>query len=78
MIQAPQMCTVGWENPWQASCFGDGGGALVINEWGTWTQMGVMSFIHLNGCQDGRPTGFVRVSAYIDWISKTAAYSFRP
>lgn len=78
MVQAQQMCVIGWENPWQASCFGDGGGALVLNEWGTWTQVGVMSFIHLNGCQDARPTGFVRVSAHIDWIAKTAGYSFRP
>lgn len=78
MIQAPQMCATGWDNPWQSSCFGDGGGALVINEFGTWTQIGVMSFIHANGCQDGRPTGFSRITSYIDWISKTASYSFRP
>lgn len=78
MIQPAQVCTMGWDSPWQASCFGDGGGALVVNEFGTWTQVGVMSFIHLNGCQDARPTGFVRVSSYFDWIAKTATYSFRP
>lgn len=78
MIQAPQMCAIGWDNPWQASCFGDGGGPLVINEFGTWTQIGVMSFIHLTGCQDAHPTGFTRISSYIDWISKTANYAFRP
>lgn len=74
MILAAQVCSIGLENPFEAACFGDEGGALVINEWGTWTQIGVLSFVT---CQYSRPTAFVRISEYMDWISKTAAYNFR-
>lgn len=78
MIQGQQMCAIGWDSPWQGGCFGDGGGALVLNEYGTWTQIGIMSFIHQQGCEAGFPVGFTRITQHIDWISKTAAYSFRP
>lgn len=78
MVQVPQICTVGWDNAQQTACFGDHGGSLDMEECGRWTQVAVMSHIHLDGCAKSRPVVYSRVGAYIDWISKTANYSFRP
>lgn len=78
MVKQETICALGWDSPWQGPCSGDGGSPLVINEFGTWTQIGVFSFFHDNGCESGHPSGFVRITSYFDWIAKTAAYSFRP
>lgn len=64
----------------EGPCNGDGGGPLFINEVGTCTQIGVFSFFHETGCETGCETGFgfVRITSYFDWITRTAGYSFRP
>ncbi|KAJ6645747.1 Collagenase [Pseudolycoriella hygida] len=78
MIQAETICAVGWSSPWQVPCSGDGGGALAINEFGTWTQIGIFSFFHETGCESGYPSGFVRITSYFEWITQITGYLFRP
>lgn len=78
MVKQETICAYGWDSPWKGPCNGDGGGALVINEFGIWTQIGVFSFFHESGCETGYPSGYARITSYYDWIAKTAAYSFRP
>ncbi|KAG4066036.1 hypothetical protein HA402_001283 [Bradysia odoriphaga] len=78
MIKQETLCSIGWDNPWQGPCRGDGGGALALNEFGTWTQIGIFSFIHATGCDTGHPSGYVRVTSYFDWIASVAGYAFRP
>lgn len=78
MVQQQTVCAIGWCNPWEGPCSGDGGAALVINEFGTWTQIGVFSFFHETGCENGHPSGYVRITSYFDWIAQIAGYSFRP
>lgn len=78
MVKSETICSIGWNSPWQGPCSGDGGGALVINEFGTWTQIGVFSFYHESGCESGHPSGSVRITSYMDWITKIAGYAFRP
>lgn len=34
------------------------------------TLIGVVSFVHGDGCDDGKPTGFTKILAYHKWISK--------
>ncbi|XP_055903581.1 serine proteinase stubble [Eupeodes corollae] len=51
------------------SCSGDSGGPLMINEGGTWTQVGIVSWGI--GCGKGQYPGvYTRVSAFLPWILK--------
>ncbi|EAA04102.4 AGAP007251-PA [Anopheles gambiae str. PEST] len=53
----------------RSACVGDSGGPLTIEEWGGITyQVGVTSFGSGNGCTDGMPTVYGRVSYFLDWI----------
>lgn len=70
------MCVLGWDNTSQLPCNGVSGGALVINESGTWTQIAVFSWTFPVLCRDF-PNGFERLSMHIDWISQVAQYIFR-
>ncbi|XP_065360235.1 collagenase-like [Calliphora vicina] len=47
-----------------STCSGDSGGPLAVDS----TLVGVTSFVAVTGCQSGRPSGFVRVTSYLDWI----------
>lgn len=49
----------------------DIGGALVINEYGKWTQIGVYAFITQIG--DRWEGGFIRLSGHVNWISRKIA-----
>ncbi|XP_018332116.1 brachyurin-like isoform X2 [Agrilus planipennis] len=46
-------------------CYGDSGGPLVVNG----KLVGVTSFLGYNGCEGGEPSGFSRVTSFLDWIS---------
>lgn len=66
-------------NVGQGPCVGDGGDPLVINEYGTYTLVGLLSFNHGDGgC--GRlpvPAVFTRITAYYEWIERITGYKFR-
>jgi len=47
---------------------GDSGGALVVKESVYFTQIGVVSFVSSTGCASGNPSGYARVSYFVDWI----------
>ncbi|XP_065360329.1 serine protease 1-like [Calliphora vicina] len=47
-----------------STCQGDSGGPLALDS----KLIGVTSFVSLAGCQSGLPSGFVRVTSYLDWI----------
>jgi secreted trypsin-like serine protease len=47
---------------------GDSGGALVVPSGGTWKQIGVVSFVASAGCDAGYPSGYARVTSFLDWI----------
>lgn len=50
----------------QTACFGDMGGALVIQYQDTWMQIGIASTINPSGCHG--PVVYTRLTSYIDWI----------
>lgn len=50
-------------------CFGDSGGPVMILEGNNWVQVGVNSFA-TDPCTNG-PGGFVRLSAFVEWIKQT-------
>lgn len=72
------MCAFGWNNQNESICNGDSGGAMVINENGKWTQIGVISFISSSGCQTDNPQGFARMTHFVEWISKNTDVPVRP
>jgi len=51
---------------------GDSGGALVVQSGGTYTQIGVVSFVSSLGCASGYPSGYARVTSFRDWIQQNA------
>lgn len=63
----------------QGPCTGDAGAPLVINEYGTYTLVGLLSFNHNDGgC--GRlpiPAVSTRLTSYFPWIENITGYKFR-
>ena len=47
---------------------GDGGNPLVIDNGITYTQIGILSFLSNRGCNSGYPTGYTRVTYFLEWI----------
>lgn len=49
---------------------GDSGGPLVFQEAdGRYTEVGIVSFGHVAGCEKGYPVAFTRITSYLDWIT---------
>ncbi|CAB3385176.1 Hypothetical predicted protein [Cloeon dipterum] len=62
-----------------SSCNGDSGGPLVYTESdGQRTQIGVVSFVASAGCASGNPSGYVRVTSFLNWISTNTGIAIRP
>jgi len=53
---------------WAIMFQGDSGGALVVPSSGGFTQIGVVSFVSSAGCASGYPSGYARVTSFVDWI----------
>jgi len=51
---------------------GDSGSPLVIDNGITYTQIGIVSFVSNKGCTYGLPSGYTRVTSYLDWIKTNA------
>ncbi|XP_049790925.1 brachyurin-like isoform X11 [Schistocerca nitens] len=61
-----------------STCNGDSGGPLVIYEDdGSATQIGIVSFGIILGCEVGWPPVFTRVTNYMDWISENSGIAIR-
>lgn len=79
LVKEFTLCVVGWDNPNQSTCQGDSGGPLVVydDDLDESIQVGVVSFVAKKGCEAQIPTGFVRVSHYLDWINKNGDVKIR-
>lgn len=49
------------------TCGGDSGGPLVLDQDGP-VLVGISSFVSARGCDVGFPSGFARVTSFVDWI----------
>jgi len=55
----------------RSPCRGDSGGPLVFREDdGRYTEVGIVSFGHKSGCENGFPAVFTRVTSYLNWIQR--------
>lgn len=63
LITAEHMCTTG--RGYEGACRGDSGGPLLQRG----VQIGITSFGTVN-CSEGKPSVYMRVSEYYDWISE--------
>jgi secreted trypsin-like serine protease len=64
-----RMCADGYGG--KGSCYGDGGGPLTVRRNDRWVVVGISAFIALE-CEKGHPSGFTRVSSFLDWIDQNA------
>jgi secreted trypsin-like serine protease len=54
----------------KGSCYGDSGGPLLVHRNDRYTVVGISAFILANGCEKGFPSGFTRVTSFLDWIAE--------
>jgi elastase-2 len=66
-IYSTDICTMGKHK--ESVCDGDSGGPLCILN--TNILIGVVSYYHGTSCESGFPSGYMRVTSYLNWISKT-------
>ncbi|KAJ9580605.1 hypothetical protein L9F63_024220 [Diploptera punctata] len=59
----------------RSTCNGDSGGPMVLSINGVTTQIGVVSFVSSRGCGSGYPSGYVRVTSFLSWISSNTGIS---
>ncbi|XP_061395913.1 serine protease 1-like [Musca vetustissima] len=57
-----------------STCQGDSGGPLVLES--NQVLVGVTSFVAAAGCAEGYPSGFVRVTSYLQWIKAITGISY--
>lgn len=58
---------------------GDSGGALVIDDGADgYTQIGITSFVSVNGCEGGDPAAFTRVTGYLAWLEEVTGITIVP
>ncbi|XP_047106410.1 brachyurin-like [Schistocerca piceifrons] len=73
VIVSSTLCATGSNR--QSTCNGDSGGPMVIGSTGSFTLIGVVSFVSDAGCESGDPSGYARVTSFLNWISSTAGVS---
>uniref|UniRef100_U5EUF2 Putative trypsin n=1 Tax=Corethrella appendiculata TaxID=1370023 RepID=U5EUF2_9DIPT len=63
------ICGVGFDFDNQSTCNGDSGGPLVLRQDNDIPiQIGVVSFVSNYGCASGNPSGYARITKFLDWI----------
>ncbi|CAD0197882.1 unnamed protein product [Chrysodeixis includens] len=67
-VVASTLCTDGWGGV--GICGGDSGGPLVANVNGRNILIGVSSFAADNACQQSHPSGFARVTSFMNFINQ--------
>uniref|UniRef100_A0A2H1V7W4 SFRICE024169.2 n=1 Tax=Spodoptera frugiperda TaxID=7108 RepID=A0A2H1V7W4_SPOFR len=77
VIQDETICVASYDNPSQSACQGDSGGPLTIEDAdGKRTQVGIVSFVSVAGCNSPFPAGYVRPGYYHDWFTEVTGIDF--
>lgn len=67
------LCAEGSEGSNMSICSGDSGGPLITynSSTGQWQQIGINSFVAEDQCTAGYPSGYVRLTSFLDFIAET-------
>ncbi|XP_020802912.1 brachyurin [Drosophila serrata] len=67
------LCAEGSDGSNMSICSGDSGGPLITYNSSTdqWLQIGINSFVAEDQCTAGYPSGYVRLTSFLDFISTT-------
>lgn len=73
VVIASTMCADGYGGSNMSTCSGDSGGPLIAynSNTGTWQQIGINSFVAEDQCTSGLPSGYVRLTSFLDYIADT-------
>ncbi|EDW04339.1 GH23851 [Drosophila grimshawi] len=77
VVLASTMCAEGAVGSNMSTCSGDSGGPLIAynSNAGRWIQIGINSFVAEDQCTAGLPSGYVRLTSFLDYISETTGLS---
>lgn len=62
------LCATYSQRQGESTCQGDSGGPLTYNDGNTTYLVGVTSFVSSRGCDSGAPSGYARVTSFLNWI----------
>ncbi|XP_017028981.1 brachyurin [Drosophila kikkawai] len=67
------LCAQGSDGSNMSICSGDSGGPLITynSSTGQWQQIGINSFVAEDQCTAGYPSGYVRLTSFLDFITET-------
>lgn len=67
------ICAEGYAGSNMSTCSGDSGGPLIVysSNLGAWIQIGINSFVAEDQCTAGYPSGYVRITSFLDYIAET-------
>ena len=76
-VQSTNICAKSDGNTNMNICTGDSGGALVATtSAGQLIQIGINSYAAQDRCTEGYPSGYVRLTSYLDFISNITGLTF--
>lgn len=75
VVKNTTICAVGDNNTNMSTCSGDSGGPLITQINGITVQIGINSFVAEDMCTEGHPSGYVRLSSYLDYITTVTGLS---
>ncbi|KAL7743638.1 hypothetical protein ACLKA6_019256 [Drosophila palustris] len=73
VVLASTMCAEGNAGTNMSTCSGDSGGPMITynSSTGRWVQIGINSFVAEDRCTTGLPSGYVRLTSFLDYIAET-------
>ncbi|XP_030242166.1 brachyurin [Drosophila navojoa] len=73
VVLASTLCAEGYAGSTMSTCSGDSGGPLIVysSNANAWIQIGINSFVAEDQCTSGYPSGYVRLTSFLDYIAET-------
>jgi len=71
VVLSSTMCAEGNAGTNMSTCSGDSGGPMIVynSSSGRWIQIGINSFVAEDRCTSGLPSGYVRLTSFLDYIA---------
>lgn len=73
LIIGSTLCATFSNQQGESTCQGDSGGPLTYNNGNGTYLVGVTSFVSSAGCDSGSPSGYARVTSFLNWIEQNIA-----